>query len=211
MNFHVIVLGAGGHSKVLIDSLSLSSIEVLGIADVNPLTKGSSFMGLPVIGGDEEVMKYSAENTGLVNGVGSVRVITKRRLLFEQFKRMGYQFFSVVHPSAVIAFDAVLSEGVQIMAGVVIQSGCHIGINAIINTHASIDHDCFIGAHAHISPGVTLSGGVSVGDGAYIGAGATVIQGIKVGRESLVAAGAVVVRDVRDGAKRLIIASDLNV
>lgn len=156
-------------------------------------------MGVPVIGDDEEVMKYPVETIGLVNGVGSVRVNPRRRQLFERFKSKGYQFANVVHPSAIIATDVVLSEGAQIMAGAVIQAGCHIGMNAVINTGSILDHDCHIGDHAHIAPGVTLSGGVRVGENTHVGTGATVIQGIKLGRSSLVAAGAVVIRDVPDG------------
>lgn len=194
----MIILGAGGHAKVLVDSLRLQSIKLLGITDSDPNKKGQLLLGVPVMGNDEEVMKYPVETICLVNGVGSVRVNPRRRQLFEHFKSKGYQFASVVHPSAIIATDAVLSEGAQIMAGAIIQTGCRIGANAVINTGAIMDHDCHIGDHAHIAPGATLSGGVRIGNNTHIGTGATIIQGIQIGRNSLVAAGAVVIRDVPD-------------
>lgn len=196
----MIILGAGGHTKVLIDALRLEPGKILGITDADPSKKGQLLLNILVIGGDEEIMKYPAETIRLVNGIGSVRVNPLRRQLYEQFKTRGYRFASVVHPSAIIAADVVLSEGVQIMAGAIIQPGCHIGANAVINTGSVVDHDCHVGAHAHISPGATLSGGVQIGENAHIGTGATVIQGVKIGRNGLVAAGAVVVRDVPDGA-----------
>lgn len=196
----MIILGAGGHAKVLIDALKLQSVELLGIADAEPDKKGQLLLGVAVLGSDEEVMKYPVEKIQLVNGVGSVRVNLRRRKLFEYFKNAGYRFASIVHPSAIVAGNAVLSEGAQIMAGAVIQTGCHVGFNAIINTGSVVDHDCHIGDHAHIAPGATLSGGVVVGEGAHVGTGAIVIQGIRIGRNSLVAAGAVVIRDVADGA-----------
>jgi UDP-perosamine 4-acetyltransferase len=87
------------------------------------------------------------------------------------------------------------------MAGAVIQSGSRIGINSIINTRASVDHDCVIGNHVHISPGVTLSGGVEIGTCSHIGTGSTVIQGIVIGNSCLAAAGAVVTKDVIAGVK----------
>jgi UDP-perosamine 4-acetyltransferase len=89
-----------------------------------------------------------------------------------------------------------LGEGVQIMAGTVVQPGSKIGDNTILNTRSSVDHDCEIGAHVHIAPGVTLSGGVRVHDDAHIGAGAVLIQGVEVGASSLVAAGSVVIHAV---------------
>jgi UDP-perosamine 4-acetyltransferase len=195
----VIILGAGGHSKVLIDALRLRSVEILGIVDVDPNKKGLELMGVPIIGNDEELMKYPPQKIRLVNGIGSVRVRSSRRQLFKKYKCNGYQFEKVIHPSAIIGNKVILSEGVQIMAGVVIQAESQIGVNSIINTGSLVDHDCQIGCHVHISPGVVLSGGVVVEDNAHIGTGAIIIQGMRVGANSLVAAGAVVTRDVLSG------------
>jgi len=196
----IILLGAGGHAKVLIDALRLQSVEILGIVDVDPNKKGLELMGLPIIGSDEEVMKYSPQKIRLVNGIGSVRISPLRRQLFENFKCKGYQFENVIHPSAIIANEVILSEGVQIMAGVIIQAGCQIGVNTIINTGSLVDHDCLIGQHVHIAPGVVLSGGVVVDENVHIGTGAVIIQGLQVGANSLVAAGAVVIQDILSDA-----------
>ncbi len=95
--------------------------------------------------------------------------------------RWNISFETVIHPSAVIAPEVHIDDGVQVMAGAIVQPGSWLGENVIINTGARVDHDCTIDAHAHVAPGVTLSGNVHVGNGAHIGAGATVIQGIKVG------------------------------
>lgn len=197
----MIILGAGGHAKVLIDALRLRSVEVLGVTDADPGKKGQLLLGVSVIGGDEEIMKYPSETIRLVNGLGSVGVGSNRGRLFEHFKSDGYQFANVIHPSAIIAPDVILSEAVQVMAGAIIQTGSHIGKNVIINTRAAVDHDCHVGDHAHISPGVTFSGGVLVGENTHVGTGATVIENIRIGCNCLVAAGAVVVRNVPDGAK----------
>lgn len=201
MSIPVIVLGAGGHARVLIDALQRAGIEISGATDVDSGLVGKSLLGVTVIGGDDAVEKYAPESIRLVNGLGSVRIDSARRRLFERFKGKGYQFAPVIHPSAVIAPDVVVSEGAQVMAGAVVQTGTRIGKNAIINTRAAVDHDCRIGEHAHIAPGATLSGEVEVGNGAHIGTGASIIQGIRLGRDCLVAAGAVVIGDVRDGAK----------
>lgn len=192
----IIILGAGGHAKVLIDALRLQSLEIIAIVDADLNKKGQALMGVPVVGSDDEVTKYTPQSVRLVNGIGSVGVNPLRRQLFERFKSKGYQFEKVIHPSATIATDVVLSEGAQIMAGVVVQTGCQIGANAIINTRASVDHDCQIGNHVHISPGSVLSGGVFIQENAHIGAGAVIIQGIQIGKNSFVAAGAVVICNV---------------
>lgn len=200
MSFPIIVLGAGKHAKVVIDILRIQSVNVLGITDIDPGKLKEKVYGVKVIGNDDALQFYLPDSVQLVNGLGSVGSTILRKQLYNHFKSQGYSFASVIHPSAVIAFDVEISEGVQVMAGAIIQPGSYIGKNTIINTKASVDHDCIIGSHVHLAPGVTLSGDVQVGDGVHIGTGATVIQGIRIGQNSLVGAGSLVVKDVPEGA-----------
>lgn len=194
-----IIIGAGGHARVLLDSLLLQGRNVLGALDKVPPKDGS--FEVPILGDDDAVSAYSTSEIELVNGIGSIGDTRLRAKLFGKFKKLGYTFSSVVHPSAVLSKSCILSEGVQVMAGAVINTGTRIGVDSIINTGAIVDHECIIGSHVHIAPGCTLSGGVQVGDGAHIGTGATIIQGIKIGEHALIGAGAVVVKDVPAGAK----------
>ena len=192
----IVLLGAGGHAKVLIDALLSVGRHVIGCTDINP--GANSILGIPVLGTDSVLSQYTSDSVRLVNGLGSVSRTDARRQLFERFVAAGYRFSRVIHPAATIGRDVELGQAVQVMAGAVIQSGCRIGDNVIVNTGACIDHDCRIGAHTHIAPGAVLSGGVSVGDSVHVGTSATVIQGISIGSEALVAAGALVIRDVVD-------------
>lgn len=196
MNLPVIILGAGGHAKVLIDTLLLRSVEIAGIVDPDPEKHGTTILGIPVIGNDDVVLKKGPGAVMLVNGIGSVKQTALRKHLFDTFKARGFTFASVLHPSAVIAANVLLAEGVQVMAGSIIQASSTIGRNVIINTQAAVDHDCNIGDHSHVAPGVTLSGSVVVGEGAHIGVGATVLQNVRIGRNSIIGAGAVVLQDV---------------
>jgi UDP-perosamine 4-acetyltransferase len=194
----LIVLGAGGHSKVLISAVRLLGRDVLGLTDVDKEKIGTELMGLPIIGDDRSILKYQPQEIRLVNGIGTVRVNEFHQKIFEAYKKKGYRFESIAHPSAIIDESVFLGEGCQIMAGAIIQTGCHIGMNSIINTGAQIDHDSAIGNHVHVAPGAILSGGVAIGDGAHIGAGAVIIQGVSIGKNSLVAAGATVTKNVPD-------------
>jgi len=199
MPLPIVVLGAGGHSKVLIDTLIAQKAKILGVTDYQLAKKGKLILGIEVIGDDLMILNYQPNKIRLVNGLGSVGIPVKRKYLFCKFTELGYKFVNVIHPSVVIALDVHFGEGVQIMAGAVVQTGCRIGKNSIINTKASVDHDCAIAAHVHIAPGVTLSGEVEVGEGVHIGTGATVIQGIRIGQNSIIAAGSVVTKDVPSG------------
>ncbi len=198
MSLPVLIVGGGGHAKVLIDVLRLCSVEILGIVDTDPSKIGNDILGIRVVGDDDVILQYQTNSLHLVNGMGSVHLPIKRRVVFEKFKKNGFTFATVIHPSAVIAADAFLDEGTQVMAGAVVQPGSRIGVDTIVNTKASVDHDCRIGNHVHLSPGVTLSGNVQVGDVSHLGTGANVIQGMTIGRNCFIGAGSLVIGNVPD-------------
>ncbi len=196
----IIVVGCGGHAVVLLDALRASGADVSAAAD-NDLSKaGTRIAGIQIVGGDAAIFEHDPSAVLLLNGVGSTGNPQIRQALFERFKTAGYEFATVVHPSAVIAGDVELAEGVQIMAGAVIQPRCRIGANSIVNTRAGIDHDGWIGRDVHVAPGATVCGDVTLGDGCHIGAGATVIQGVRLTAGCIVGAGAVVVDSFEQAA-----------
>ncbi|MEN6326694.1 MAG: acetyltransferase [Syntrophomonas sp.] len=203
MSKPVIVMGAGGHARVLLDILVLQRLELIGITSADPHEYEHRVFGLSVIGPDELIFAYPVDAVSLVNGLGLMPGRYQRLYLYEKFKQHGYGFLSVMHPSAVVASDVKIREGVQIMAGAIIQTGTVLDENSIINTGAVVDHDSYIGKHVHLAPGATVSGGVSIGERTFVGVGASIIQGIKIGVHCVVAAGAVVVRDLPDGARAM--------
>ena len=200
MALPVIVVGAGGHAKVVLAALEEAGFEVQGMIDADATRIGRRVLGVPVLGDDGILAGYTGDTIGLVNGIGSTGRADTRIAVFERFHDLGFVFVTIVHPRAFVAADVEIAEGAQVMAGAIIQPGCRIGENAIVNTGARIDHDCIIGAHAHIAPGAVLCGGVTVGRGAHVGAGSTVIQNIEIGPRGLVGAGAVVVAAVGTGS-----------
>jgi len=201
VNKPIIIVGAGGHAKVVADALLSCGCTVLGLTDPDPALQGLAVLGLPVLGDDGALAGYPPATIELVLGVGTVRVSPHRRRIFERFKMAGYSFATVVHPGAVIGREVTLGEGCQVMAGAIIQTGSQLGSNTLVNTSASIDHDCRIADHVQIGPGAVLGGGVEIGGDSCVGAGATVIQGIQVGSGVQVGAGAAVIRNCANGSR----------
>lgn len=200
----IVILGGGGHARVLVSTLR--RLQAAGGGEFGP--KGYTapnadpdwpFPEFSHLGDDSTLATLDRAAFLLINGVGSTRNTTVRARLFQQAKALGFSFASVLDPSALIDPSVSLGEGVQVLARVVLQNGTALGDNVIINTGAIVDHDCRVGRDCHIAPGVVLSGGVSVGDGTHIGTGATVTQGVRIGRNVTVGAGAVVVGDLPDG------------
>jgi sugar O-acyltransferase (sialic acid O-acetyltransferase NeuD family) len=192
----LIVVGGGGHAKVLVSTLLLLRHRVLGFVDVD--LSMPPLLGIPNLCDDDAVLAYRPEQVRLVNGVGSINSTIRRQRIYERFIERGYVFETIIHPFSMVSHEVETGAGVQIMAGAIVQPGTRLGDDMIVNTGACVDHDCLIEAHAHIAPRATLSGNVHIGRGSHIGAGATIIQGIKVGIGSTVGAGAVVIRDVPD-------------
>lgn len=196
MSVPIIVLGGGGHSKVIIHSLQLSESIIKGFTTPETEKNNNSIYGVKRLGTDDTIFTNDPGQIKLVNGIGSIGRSDIRKSVFYKFKDLGYQFENVIHRSVILPMDTKILEGVQLMAGVIIQPGSIIGENTIINTRAIIDHDCCIGNNVHVSPGAIICGNVTIEDNVHIGAGATIIQGVRIGKDSIVGAGSVVIRNV---------------
>jgi UDP-perosamine 4-acetyltransferase len=193
-----VLLGAGGHARVLIDALEACGYtQALALLDRDASRAGSDFMGIPILGSDDLLAQLAASGTRyFAVAVGSVGDSSVRRSLFERAVALGFVPLTIVHPSAVVSRHASIGAGCQILPGAVVNAGARLGENVIVNSGAIVEHDCVVGSHAHIATGSLLASTVSVGEGAHIGAGATVRQCVAVGARAIVGAGAAVIADV---------------
>ncbi|WP_044874943.1 acetyltransferase [Pseudomonas sp. LFM046] len=196
----LVILGAGGHAKVLLGLLRDLGANIAGVCDPQLASQGlREWRGLPVLGGDNVLEALDPAGVALVNGVGQVVGGRARQRIFELWHARGFDFPTLIHPFAWVDLSVQLAPGVQVMAGAVIQADVRIGANSIVNTKASIDHDCVVGHDVHIAPGATVCGGVRVADQAFVASGATVIQGLLIGEGAVVGAGTTLTKDLAAG------------
>jgi sugar O-acyltransferase (sialic acid O-acetyltransferase NeuD family) len=194
MKKEILVYGASGHAKVIIDIIEKEGrYKIMGIIDDNPEITGKKLLGYEIIGGFEKLEEN--KDCRVIIGIGDN--ITRKKI-YEKVTRSGHEFIRAVHPSSQIGRDVSISLGTVVMANATINTGSHIRKNVIINTGATIDHDCVIEDFVHISPGVHLAGNVTVGELSHIGIGASIVQGIHVGKNTVVGAGAAVIENVPD-------------
>ena len=192
MSRSIIVLGAGGHAKVVIEILQHAGEQVDYC--VASGTFNSRCLSVEVLAGDEQLAGLF--NRGYRRVLPAVGDNAARLRLAAEVQRLGFELASAVSPQAVISRSAKRGHGITIMPGAIVNADVTIGDLAIINTGATVDHDCQIGIGAHVAPNCTLAGGVTVGRAAFIGAGSVVIPGVVIGEKALIGAGGVVVRDV---------------
>lgn len=197
MKTKLLLIGAGGHCKVILDLLLESKeYEVVGLIDLKERCRENVF-GIPVVGTDSDLPKFFKK--GIKHcfiSVGSAADQSLRIKLYNVARKSKFIFPNLVHPSAFVSSRVSLGTGNYIGPGSIINAGSTIGDNCIINTGAIIEHDCIIGDFVHIASGVTLSGNVTIHNNVHVGAGSSVIQGIKIGINSVIGAGSVVVKDV---------------
>jgi UDP-perosamine 4-acetyltransferase len=193
----VLVIGAGGHAKILIDIIHESNeyyIEaVIGQKNENI----DNLMGHKVLKGDEYLEQYKKKGiNNVVIGIGGYRDNKRRQEIFNNLSSKGFNIVNLIHPSAVISSSVKLGEGVVIFAGVILNAEVEIGDNVIIATGSTIDHESIIKSHVLISAGVTIGAGNIISEGALLALGSKVISRVSIGKNALVAAGSVVVSDV---------------
>lgn len=193
----IYMLGIGGHARVLAATLRALGLECVGYFSPERRTDAD----LPWLGPDENLFTLDPSRAYLLNGVGSVGNVDRRRSVFERGKTSRFTFLTLVHPTAVVEADVQLDEGVQVLAGAILQTGVSVGANSIINTGSIIDHDTYISAHCHIAPGARLSGGVRLGENCHVGVGATIIQQIQIGDDAVIGAGSVVLSDISQAVR----------
>ncbi len=191
MSKDVIIIGAGGHAKVIADIIYKSGDNLIGFLDDNLANKGKEiYLGKKVIGTTKDIEIYNKNY--FIIGIGNNSI--RKKINNEN----NLKLYTAIHPSAIIAEDVKIGTGSVIMAGVVINPGTVIGKNCIINTCSSLDHDNLLEDYVHISPGAHLAGTVSVKEGTWICTGATIINNITIAKNNIIGAGSVVIKDINE-------------
>ncbi len=191
----LVIVGAGGHGKVVADAAINAGYTVAGFID-DRLVPGTVVIGVQVLGSiawlENRLNEYDEIFVAVGDGIRRMEII-------EYFLSRGANVAIIVDPSASVSRFAALGTGTVVLAQGAINAGANLGRGVIVNTGATVDHDCVLGDGVHICPGVHLSGNVVVGKTTWIGVGSSVRQSINIGANVMVGAGSVVVSDISDG------------
>ncbi|WP_010276831.1 acetyltransferase [Paenibacillus senegalensis] len=193
MKNKLLIIGAGGHGKVIADiAIQMGAWSDIAFLDDNDSVK--AYMGIEVIGQSNDATSYINDYDIFV-GIGNNQT---RQKLQEKLEAQGASIPILVHPSAVIGNEVEISQGTVVMAGVVINCSTRIGRGCIINTSATVDHDNVIEDFVHLSPGTHLAGTVQVGVGSWLGIGSAVSNNVTIASGCIIGAGAVVIKDIHE-------------
>ena len=188
----IVVVGAGGHARVIVDCLLIAGWNVIGCTDSDATPR--SCAGAPVIGTDDLLGKLRGD--GIAHAFCALGDNRLRQRVGHQLIGLGFDLPMLIGPGAVVSPLAQLGAGAAILPGAVVNVDSIIGPLAIINTNASVDHDGIIGTAAHIGPGSALAGEVDVGERSFVATGSAVIPKCRIGADSIIGAGSVVICDI---------------
>ena len=195
----IVVYGAGGHAKVVAQTLARSARWRLAgfIDDLRPERRGEPFAGASVLGGAGALDALRRDGVG--HAIVAFGHNEARQRVAGQLATLGFRLPTIIDVHAIVADDASFGDGCYLAEGAVVHSGSRVGAHTIVNTGAVVEHDVAVGEAVHLGPRVCLAGHVQVGTRAWIGMGALVRDRVHVGADAVVGMGAVVLRDVPDG------------
>lgn len=194
MRKKVVIIGAGGHAKVIADMIEKSGDEIVGFLDDNKKKGTTIIKEYKVLGDFNNRFPLAIANLDyeFIIAIGD----NKKREEISHSPNL--KFYTAIHPSAQIGLDVEIKEGTVIMANACINSSAKIGKHCIINTGAIIEHDNIIEDFVHISPNVALGGTVKIGKNTHVGIGSIIKNNITICENCKIGAGAVVVKDIKE-------------
>lgn len=194
MNHSLILVGHGGHARVVLATAqSAAHYDNILVASAI-LALGELWHHCPVAGPDDAITGETASHFHIA--FGSTTDPAPRINAFRAYQAKGLAPATLIHASALCEPSNSVGSGTLLAPGVIVNPGCRIGENVILNTRSLIEHDVTIGNHVHIAPGAILLGGVIVEEAAFVGAGALIRPGVTIGAGAIVAMGAIVTQDV---------------
>ena len=201
MREKLIIVGDGGHAKVIIDIiLKMDKYKILGVTSKQK--KEGMFFGVPILGSDDILKRYYDEGCkNIVIGLGGFKDNLLRTKIFNEYYEKGFNIVNIIDPSSIISPTVKLGMGVVIFPGVILNTEVRINNNVIIATGSSIDHESIIEENSLISAGVTIGANTILRSGVLCALGSKVVSAIEIGKNTLIAAGAVVVNDLPNNSR----------
>ena len=175
---NIVVIGAGGHGRVVIDILRHdASVGFICSVDDDVMLHNTLIDGAPVLGKIHSLpaLIQSYRLSGAIIAMGDNK---NRAYFYNYVLKTGLKVINAIHPHALIARDVTIGDGVVIAPGAIIGTYTSIGNNVIINTGVILEHNNTVGDHVHISPGANIAGNVSIKKYTHIGLGVSAIDNV---------------------------------
>lgn len=187
----LIILGAGGFSKSIIDAIDETNYKLVGFIDAFKKGKHQNYN---ILGNSIDEIEKKETYVYFI-GIGEPKI---RKEYFDKIKEKKLSLINIIDRTAILSRNVILGKGIFIGKMVIVNADAILEDNVVLNTRSLIEHGNYIGAHSNISTNSVLNGDVKVGVGTFIGSCVVVNGQVKIGNNSIIGSGSVVIRNIED-------------
>ncbi|MCM1291248.1 MAG: acetyltransferase [Prevotella sp.] len=192
----LILIGAGGHCRSVIDAAESAGLSIAGVLD-RADSDVSDVLGYNVVGDDDMIPQLVPDCSFIVT-VGYIKSPELRRKLHTLVKESRGELGKVIASTSRVSLHSHIGEGTVILHHATINAGARVGCGCIINSGANIEHDVRIGDGTHISTGCIINGNCIIGDEVFVGSGTVMSNGVKICSGAVIGAGSLVLHDITE-------------
>lgn len=151
MNKNLLILGAGGHGKVVKETaMAMGCFESIDFLDDQ---------SVEAIGKCKDYKQFAQHYTYAFAAIGAnaLRISWAKELI-----EAGFQLPALIHPTAYVSPSAKVEAGSIVCAKAVVHTNASLKKGCIISVGALVDHDSTINEYVHIDTGAIVKAGSKV-------------------------------------------------
>lgn len=185
----LLLIGCGGHSRSVIEIVESSSQWSIGGLIGLSHQVGSTVLGYPVLGSDDDLQELRADFDYALLAIGQMPSADVRKKLNNILNFHNFYYPVVVAASAVVSKYSSLDVGTVIGHQATVNAGAVVGKHCIINTASIVEHDSIISDFCHVSTNVAVNGDVTLGHSSFLGSCSMIREGLVLPPYTIVSAG----------------------
>ncbi|MCI8669518.1 MAG: hypothetical protein HFI34_08380 [Lachnospiraceae bacterium] len=196
---NLIIVGNGTYAKMMKKYIDMTLFgQVLSYVADKEFIYETELDGINVISFEELFERFSEKEITLIMGIGYTQMSNLRKKIFERCKERGYRFENYIHPTAIIAPDAKIGEGNNILETVIIEAGVSIGNGNLFYGGVIIGHDSSVGDYNTFSVKAVTAGFVTIKNNCFLGVASAVKNDIIINDYSMIGAMACGYKDMAE-------------
>lgn len=189
MKKKLILIGAGGFAKSVIDSIDEKKYSIEGFIDN---IKSGSHLGYKIFANNLDDLENQKDYCYFV----AIGDNIKRTYWHNEIVKRNLEIINVIDKTAILSENITFGRGIFIGKLAIINSDARIGENVIINTKALVEHGCRIGNNVNISTNTVLNGDVVIKNNCFIGSSSVINGQITISENSVIGSGTVIIKDI---------------
>lgn len=190
MKKKLILIGAGGYAKSVIDSLEFDRYEIVGFIDD---IKTGEHLGYSILGNSLE--NFNPKTHCFFVCIGNNK---KRTIWYNKILEKGFEIINIIDKSAIVSKNIRIGKGIFIGKLAIVNSDVTLGNNIIVNTKALLEHGTSVGDNSNVSTNTAVNGDTKIGKNCFIGSSSVLNGQLTIGDGAVIGSGTVVIKDVKE-------------